>query len=176
MNKFVLSLLALVLVLPENLLSEETEKTVSFGLDPAAASKNFLPDRTDLGLTASSFENTPSANRNAFDLSESERQTTKEQREYEHARAAIEQERVAAKHREEVAAQSQAFSREFLAMNLYDREFPERFAEILEKYPLAGEEEFCARLIEKGRRIQAVAQARAVSKEEPPIEGQDPTE
>ncbi len=160
MTRIHLSLLAILMAVPLTLPAQDAEKTVNFGLDTSVTSKEFLPDSTDLGLSASSFENTKSTSQDAFDLSEAERRTTKEQREYQQALSAIEQERVAAKHREEVAAQSQAFSKEFLSMNLYDRDFPKRFAEILIKYPLAAEDEFCTRLIEKGRRVEAAAEAR----------------
>ena len=166
MTKFPSSLVAIMMAVPLTLCAEDSEKTVNFGLDTQVTSKEFLPGSSDLGLSVSSFENTKSSSQDAFDISETERQTTKDQREYQQAVTAIEEERAAAQHRKEVAAQSQAFSKEFLSMNLYAREFPARFAEILKKYPLAAEEEFCARLISKGRRIQAAAEAKLALTEE----------
>ncbi len=153
-------LFAVLITAPLLLNAEETEETVNFGLDTPVNSKEFLPDSSELGLSAPSFENTKTTSKDAFDLSETERRSTSQQREYEQALSAIEEARKAVKHRQEVAAQSQAFSKEFLSMNLYTRDFLKRFEEIQEKYPLAGEEEFCARLIEKGKRIQAAAEAK----------------
>lgn len=169
MTKFPSSLVAIMMAVPLTLCAEDSEKTVNFGLDTHVTSKEFLPDSSDLGLSVSPFENAKSSSQDAFDVSETDRQTTKDQREYQQAVTAIEEERAAAQHRKEVAAQSQAFSKEFLSMNLYAREFPKRFTEILQKYPLAAEEEFCARLISKGRRIQAAAEAKlAMTKEGSP--------
>lgn len=167
-------MLAALVAAPLLLHAQDTGEVVDFGLETPAKSKEFLPDNTKLGLSAPAFENTKSSSQDDFDLSGTERQSSREQREYQQALTAIEEERKAVKHRQEVAAQSQAFSKEFLSVNLYGADFLKHFAEIMEKYPLAAEEEFCGRLIAKGRRIQASAEAKLPSTTEGAGKTNDP--
>jgi hypothetical protein len=169
-----LFLLAALMIAPLAVCAQDTGKVVDFGLDTPAKSKEFLPDNSKLGLSEPAFENTKAIKENEFGFSGTEIESSREEREYQQALTAIEEERKAVKHRQEVAAQSRAFSKEFLAMNLYGSDFPKRFAEIMEKYPLAAEEEFCGRLIERGRRILAAAEAKLASAGEATAEKKDP--
>ncbi|GAB4164370.1 MAG: hypothetical protein Fur0032_00130 [Terrimicrobiaceae bacterium] len=49
--------------------------------------------------------------------------------------------------------QGAAFSKEYALLNPFAEDFPENFFSLLNKYPLAVEDEFAAKLIERGHRM-----------------------
>jgi hypothetical protein len=85
---------------------------------------------------------------------------------YESTIHLLEQQKHLEEHRREVSRQGALFSREFFALSVTAADFSEKFHALVEKYPLAGEDRFSKKLIERGARI-------AGSKPEIPAEEPD---
>ncbi len=148
--------------------SDNTTNRVQMDLDlpPIAAASN--PNATTLNFqqVTGSEEQKPTQPNGFLDSAEQERKRLKEQLEYEQTVASIAQEKAESDHKQNVESQSKAFSKEFLVLDILDPDFKTQFEGILNKYPLASEDEFCAKLMDKGRRVLACREHAHASPEE----------
>ncbi len=72
---------------------------------------------------------------------------------YESTIHLLEQQKHIEEHRREVARQGSLFSREFFALSVTSPDFPDKFHALVEKYPLAAEDRFSKKLIDRGARL-----------------------
>jgi hypothetical protein len=86
-----------------------------------------------------------------------ERVSEQLRQQYESTVLLLEQEKAREQRRQEIASQGAAFSKEFLRLRLTAQDFKQHFEVLLEKYPLAHEDPFSQRLIERGMRIAGSA-------------------
>lgn len=102
------------------------------------------------------------------------RQTEKLSQEYQIMLAQMAFQKSREQHEQEVATQAAEFSRRYLQLATAAPDFPEKFAALLKEYPLAAEDEFSQRLIERGR---IVVRKRGVSvhEENPSASDSTPT-
>lgn len=94
-----------------------------------------------------------------------EKQSEVLRRQYESTVSLLEQEKAKEERRKKVSEQGAAFSKEFLRLRITAQDFAENFRALLEKYPLAHEDPFSRRLIERGMRISGAGPREEVVEE-----------
>lgn len=130
------------------------DSQIRFQLDATPVSAPaVLPLETDLNIETEQISTSEKKEKDLLEGLNKETAQIKEQMEYEQTLAVIEQKRAEEARKAQISEQGKAFSRSFLAMNLYAADFPEKFQKLLQDYPLAAEDPFCARLIERGNRL-----------------------
>jgi hypothetical protein len=80
-------------------------------------------------------------------------QTERLRQQYQTMLAQMEFQKAREQHQQDVANQSTEFSRRYLQLSSASPDFPDKFVALLKEFPLAAEDEFSQRLIERGRII-----------------------
>lgn len=134
----------LIMVLISGSLSAQSLTSSSLDTSTSSSSSGLRPLALDpvQGLPEESEMMSPADQR---------RQTEQLRQEYQTVLAQIEFEKVREQHKQEVASQAAEFSRRYLQLATAAPDFPEKFAALLKEYPLAAEDGFCQKLIERGR-------------------------
>jgi hypothetical protein len=147
---------SLLMAAPESS-SDTAANGIQMDLDLPPVSSASSPNAPALNFqqVTGTEEQQPAETSGFLDSAEKERKRLKEQLEYEQTVASIAQKKAETDHKQNVETQSKAFSKEFLALDILAVDFKTRFEEIFIKYPLAAEDEFCAKLMDKGRRVVA---------------------